>query len=216
MSGVRAAPPLRVRVGGETVDGRDTTAVEAAIGRANAAVRIEGLADELNPSLVDPARALALIAALPDPAAAALGEVSLYLNAPNVPVRPCSPTTPASFAKLEGIEIAEVQGDTALVRVLMQPDCELAKRQAAAAKAAIAAIGADVARLEAVRQASAASDVLHELSAARRRRFAIAGAWYENAAAASLCAPGEAEAAAELAAAQKARGEFAVPTGSLP
>ncbi len=213
MSTAGAAPPLRVRVGRETVDGRDTAAVVAAIGRANARARIEGLDDALNPSLVDPVRALALIGALSEATVTALGEFSLYLNAPGLPVRPCSPTSPAGFAKLEGIIILETQGDTALTRPLMSPDCDLARAQAAVAKAALATAQAEVTRLEAAKQAAATAEALRALSAAKTRRFAIAGAWFENAEAAAACAPEDAEAKAAYEAAEKARGDYAVATG---
>ena len=213
MSTAGAAPPLRVRVGSETVDGRDTAAVVAAIGRANAWARIDGLGDALNPALVDPVRALALIAALSDATVEALGSFSLYLNAPLLPLRPCSPTSLPGFAKLEGIIILDTQGDTVLTRPIMPFDCDLARAQATVAKVALAAEKAEVERLEAAKQAAATSEALHALSAAKARRFAIAGAWFENAEAASACAPNDAGASDELAAAQQARADYAVVTG---
>lgn len=214
MTGANAATALRVRAGSETVDGHDEAAVTAAIGRANARAQLDGLDATLNPSLIDPARALALIAALPEAAVVQLGGLSLYLNAPDLPIKSTSPTTPASFAGLEGIEVVDRQGDTALVRLKVPIDCALAERQAAAARLAIAAVGEEVTRLEAAK-ATADSAGLRALSAARARRFAIACAWYENAAAVQYCSPGDA-AAKELAAATLARSEFAVSTGGMP
>jgi len=214
-----AATGLRVRVGRVTVDAADAPGVDAAIAQSNARLRLALLADALNPSIIDPAKAHALLAALaklPASALAPLGGHSLYLNAPDLPIKTTSPTTPASFAQLAGIAAADVQGDTVLVRLRIKLDCDLARTQAAAARQALDAIKPVVAQYQAARDAAtgeAEAQALHDLSAARLRRFAIAGAWAENAAAASACAPGDAQLRAENAAAQRATSEFAVPSG---
>jgi hypothetical protein len=186
---------LRVRVGHETVAAGDAAALDAAIARSNAATRIAGLPDALNPSIIDAAKAHALLAALqalPAGALANLAGRSLYLNGPDLPVRATSPATPANFARLSGIEDFDAQGDTVLVRLALRPDCDLARAQATAARAAMAEAAAEVARLEDRQQAETASDrggVLAELSVARSRRAAIAGAWHENAAAVARWTP---------------------------
>lgn len=218
-SSAPAAPGLRVRAGRVSVDATDTSAVDAAIAQSNAKLRIALLADVLNPSIIDPAKAHALLAALAKLPASALAPLrghSLYLNAPELPIKTTSPTTPGSFVHLGGIAAADLQGDTALVRLRMRLDCDLARTQAAAARPALDAIKAVVAQYQAVREAATGeveTQALHDLSAARLRRFAIAGAWAENAAAAHACAPGDAHLRAEHEAAQQALSEFAVPSG---
>ena len=212
---------LMVRVARVTVDAWNAEAVAAAIARANVAERREDLPDDLNPWMIDPAKATALLAALaalPSPGFSQLHGHALYLDAPDLPIMMTSPTTPASFAGLMGIEVAEFQGEIALVRLRMPLDCAIALTQLAKARTAMAAIATEVARLEKQRSTAsgdAETKALHDLSAARSRRFAIASAWHENAAAASGCAPGDARAMDEMNAAQKARSDFAVPTGSL-
>lgn len=206
----RAAPALRVRVAGEDIDAGDGAAVAAAIARANAGARVEGLDDGLNPALLDPARVLAMIAAMPATAVTALEGFALDLAAPSLPVRTTSPATPAGFAALEGIVITGVEGGAAQVQLFMPLDCALARDQAAAAKAALVPARAEVERLEA-----APGGPPEALALARRRRFAIAGTWHENAQAASFCAPGDAAAAAELAAAAQAQATYA-PADAAP
>jgi hypothetical protein len=213
------AAPLHVRVGRETVAASDAAALDAAIARSNAALRIADLPDALNPAIIDPAKAhalLAALAALPADALAPLAGRSLYLNGPDLPVRTTSPATPAGFSRLTGLAAPDVQGDTVLVGLVMPLDCALARRQADVARTAMAQAGAVVALLEARQQSESGADqgsVLPDLAAARTRRAAIAGAWRENAAAASACAPDDAAASADLAEAEQAAASSAVPAG---
>jgi hypothetical protein len=214
-----AQASLLVRVGRDTVPADDGPALDAAIARSNAAMRVADLDDALNPSVLDPLKVhalLAALAALPPSALSPLGGHSLYLNAPDLPVRTTSPVTAASFAGLSGVEKSDVQGDTVLVRLAMPLDCDLARIQAAAARAAMSRVDAEVAALEARQHAASGAEagaLLPQLSAARTRRAAIAGAWRENAAAVGACRPGDKEAQAELAASEQAVISSAVPSG---
>src|ERR1051326_4525474 len=137
MAQAPASPGFRIRIGGSTVDAANQPAVAAAIDAANAHARWQGVPDGLNPRLLDPVRVqalLAAIAALPASARAKPGDHALLLDSPGLPVKASSPSTPASFAHLTGIEVTDTQGDAVEVRVAMPLDCELARQNAAAAK----------------------------------------------------------------------------------
>jgi hypothetical protein len=210
-------PALRVRIGQETVSAQDEAAVDAAIGRANRGEAIEGLADALNPRLIDPARAhafLAALMALPLTELQHLGGHSLYLAAPGLPLRMTSPTTPASFLALKGLADPDIQGDTVLATARLQPDCDLAQTQSTSARQALDAIADAIVTQTSVRQAAtgtAEAPALEALSILRRKRARIAAAWNENARAAAVCAPQNAAAQREQEAARKAASEFALP-----
>jgi hypothetical protein len=212
---------LRVRVGRVTLPLESGAAVSEAIERSNATLRVADLPDALNPDIIDPAKAAAFLAALgklPTSELAPLAGHSVYLNAPELPVRATSPTTPASFSRLAGLEVADLQGDTALTRVRLPLDCALAESQANSARSALAEADQAVAALE--RRHAAAGNgpdeapALHALSAARARRFAIASAWLENATAVSACRPDDAKAQAERDAAHAEVTATAMPSGT--
>jgi hypothetical protein len=212
---------LRVRIGGASVDAADTDAVARAIEAANAHQHWNGVPESLNPRLLDTGRVLALLAAiekLPAAPRALLGHHAVLLDTPGLPVRASSPTTPASFTKLTGVEVGDVQGDAAEIRLTMPLDCALARQNAEAAKQAVETVSGDVAGLEKARR-TAAGDALtkamDDLGAAKRARFLLAIAWHENAQADAGCRPGDAEAKAGLAAAAKARRDYVVPTGGI-
>ena len=205
-----SAALLRIRVGHAVLDASDATAIAAAVAASNSAERIEGLPDALNPGIIDPAKAAALLASLRGTAAntaAVLAGGALYLNAPALRIAATAPTTAASFAQPFRLEVQEVQGDTVLARATVAPDCDLARAQAAAARASMAAAEQAVTASE--RQNSGDSAALRALSDARARRYAIAQAWRENAAAMVEC--GDEVAAADLRAAERAARVTLVP-----
>jgi hypothetical protein len=221
-----AAPPdpgaagLRVRVGHVTVPLESGGAVTEAIERSNAIVRVPDLPDALNPDIIDPAKAAAFLAALaklPWSDLAPLAGHSVYLNAPELPVRTTSPTTPDSFSRLSGLEVADLQGDTALTRVRLPLDCALAEAQANSARRALADVDQAVTALErrhvAAENGPDEASALHALSAARARRFAIASTWLENASAVSACRPDDAKARADRNAAHAEVNASAMPSG---
>jgi len=213
------AAGLRVRIGHTTVNAADTKAVADAIAVANQRASFAGVPDGLNPRLIDPARAqalLAAVAALPAAARASLGHRALLLDTPGLPVMASSPSTPAGLSGLTGIKATVAQGDATEVRLTMTLDCDLARANATAARTAVEAASADVARLEKERRTAtgeALTKALDDLGAARRRRFLLSIAWHDNAEADAACRPKDAEAKAGLAAAAKARTDFVVSTG---
>lgn len=218
----QAAPPatrpsssgggLRLRIGSETVGVASADAVAAAAAKANAARRLDGLPDVLNPDLIDPAKLTALLARLPDAAAPhrrVLARRALFVDPAGLRVGTSSPTTPASFAEGLALEIDDADGDPVIARAVVAVDCGLARTRAAEARAHLDGVAREVADLEARRDVRA-------LPPARLRRYAVARAWRDNAVAASRCAPDDAAAKADRDAAEQAARSFAVPLGRLP
>jgi hypothetical protein len=212
---------LRARIGRTVVDAAETDAVARAIEAANAHQHWSGVPESLNPRLLDTGRVLAMLVAiekLPDAARARLGHHAVLLDTPGLPVRASSPTTPASFAKLSGIEVGDVQGDAVEIRLTMPLDCALARQNASAAKQAVETVSGDVASLEKARRTAtgdALTKAMDDLGAAKRARFLLAIAWHENAQADAGCRPGDAGAKADLAAATRARRDYVVATGGI-
>jgi hypothetical protein len=68
-------PTLLVRVGYKVVPAAQTAAVAAAVDASNGFQRIPGLPDRLNPGIIDPAKAAALLAALQRMGAPALAPI---------------------------------------------------------------------------------------------------------------------------------------------
>ena len=216
---VEAADALPVRIGRAIVDGGDLAAVEAAIKTANAKVRLAGLEDALNPWLIEPARAMALLEALarlPATERGKLGGLPIALSI-GLPVMATSPTTMAGFAGLTGIAAVEAHGTASVVRVAMPLDCDLARRQSEVARSALERMELEVAALEQRMRLPGGdrTDLLHQLGAARLRRFALATTWRENAVADQACRPGDRGAADGLMAAEEKLARYAVPGGSL-
>jgi hypothetical protein len=216
-----AAPPagLRIAIGRTIVSANDVAAVNTAIASYNATARVDGLADTFNPAIIDPTKAQALITALSSLPATKLhpiGKHAVYLNAPGLGVSPASPTTSATLAAVKGIASADVQGDRVLLRLQTQPDCDLARAQAKAARDALKAIEPDVARLDTARRTQSGTEqaaTLHDLAAVRQRRHGMAQTWRINAEAVAACMPGDASAKQDLAAATKAAHEASIPSG---
>ncbi len=216
---MEAADALPVRIGRAIVDGGDLAAVEAAIKTANAKVRLAGLEDALNPWLIEPARAMALLEALarlPATERGKLGGLPIALSI-GLPVMATSPTTMAGFAGLTGIAAVEAHGTASVVRVAMPLDCDLARRQSEVARSALERMELEVAALEQRMRLPGGdrTDLLHQLGAARLRRFALATTWRENAVADQACRPGDRGAADGLMAAEEKLARYAVPGGSL-
>ena len=190
-----AAAPLRI--GDHFLRADDPVAIDAAVTTHNNRGRIPGLDDSLNPFLLDPAKVRAFIAAL-SAAAPAAGEAALYLNSPDLPLRPTSPVTAEAIAAARAITITETQGRTALIRAEIPVACAEAGRTAETARRALAIAALDPA------------------AAAGPRKFALALAWRENALATKSCHPDSADAAADVTQADAAVARYGVPMGGLP
>jgi hypothetical protein len=105
-----------------------------------------------------------------------------------------------------------------VLRLRLTPDCDRATRQAAMARVALEQVERDVRTLETQTQTWSTTDpapALHRLGAARQRRFALATAWHENAAAEQSCHPADRRIADALALAEDSRARYAVPMGAM-
>ena len=215
-----APPPLKLRIGFITVDASQTAEVSAALEKSNAHQRIAGLPDTLNPGVIDPAKATALlnaIAKMPPDAQAPFTGNTLYLNGGDLGIGASAPTTEASFA--EPFTLAAIDTDNGLVtaQAKIQPDCTLAKSRAGEARHQFGLAEQEVQALTTESAKSGGGDTLRSLSAARSRRYAIAQVWRENAAAVAACSPNDAEAAKELAHAKHlAKTTIVPPTNGMP
>jgi hypothetical protein len=199
---------LRLEIGRATVAAGDTKAVRAAIAEANRRARQPGVPDAFNPRIVDPAKAEALVKALltpPGDALAPLAGRTLILNAYNLRIGTSSPTAVSGFAPPVKLEIDSEHGDSVMARASVPVDCALARERAAEAKRRTEQADRDVrARLG------------HDgAMPAQLRREAVARAWFDNAAAHASCVPGDAAAAAERDAAERAMHDSIVIGGSM-
>ena len=198
-------PTLLLRAGHDVVPAAQTAAVAAAVEASNRAQRIGDLPDALNPGIIDPAKATALLEALhkmPADALAAIGNKALYLNSPGLQIGATAPTTPASFARPFRLEVVEVQGETVLARATVVVDCDVARRNVGEARARLADAEQRVKALEA--KGGGDRVALIALSDARAQRFAIAKTWRQNASAVMQCGGDGAAAQADLTAAEQA------------
>jgi len=198
---------LRLRIGPTVVAAADRQGVNAAIAAANARAREAGLPDAFNPDVIDPGKAEALLSALmrtPGEALAALGGRILEFNPMALRIGTSSPSTVASFASSVTLEIMSDHGDIASARVVGPVDCELAREQAK---------GARLQTEEADREYQAATGGM--IMAARRRRYALARVWFDNAAARAACAPNDIAATADRDAAESAMNASVVIGGSM-
>ena len=201
-----AAPAgLRLLIGAGVMDAASADAVKA-IEAQNARVRLPGLPDEFNPNVIDPAKAAALLSALPPNAAEVLGGKALFLDGVELGVGASAPTTPASFKPPVALSVIADHGPSVSARAAFKVDCAVASSRAAAARQRAAQADSAVKALEAQRQNSGAAKLL---------RQAVTQAWRQNAGAVADCAPGDAAAAADRDAALRAVSAALVLGGSM-
>jgi hypothetical protein len=213
---------FKLRAGHDSVAASgDRAAILGLIEQSNRGNRLDGLPDHLNPDVIDPQKAEAMIAALARLPAEMLRPLegrALYLNSAGLMIGAAAPSRAASFAEPFGFEIADVQGDTVLARLTVRTDCPLAQQRAAEARARIAAANDEVGSLEAglpaISGTDKEADALGALSAAKSRRFAIARAWRQNAEAWTKCASADPAAKADFEASLAAVKSYIVPPGS--
>lgn len=230
-----AAPPRSTHAGdaviafsvriGQAVLAPSTThaALREAIERSNRSFRLAGLADRLNPDIIDADKAAALIAALPAIAQRSprlLAGRELYLSHGGLKIGAADPTLLAGFAQPFDLEVADIQGQTLLARATVPVVARIASERASEAKAQLAVENERIAPLESRLRASAAAPVeqqraiLDELTPAQWRRSALARVWWANARETSARAGADAAAQAETEAALKAVNAYVLPTGS--
>jgi hypothetical protein len=185
----------------------DREAVNAAIAATNARAREAGLPDALNPDVIDPSKAEALLNALMTAPAETLAMAEgriLEFNPVALRIGTSSPSTVASFASPVTLEITSDHGEIVSVRVVGPVDCELAREQAKEAR---------LQTEQADREYQAATG--DAIMAARRRRYALTRVWFDNAAALAVCVPNDAAAAADRDAAERAMNASIVIGGSM-
>lgn len=137
-------------------------------------VRLAGLADDLNPLVLDPARVEAFVAGLPGQPENVLRRIEgrwLALGVEGLYLSLASPVTAGTIAA--GYELQVPDEDSGVVQVSLRVTLEqpYASAVAARARAALAGFEAEVATLE------ACDATYYERVLAKRRRFAAAIVW---------------------------------------
>jgi hypothetical protein len=214
---------IKLRVGFAVVDGPAWRAeLTPAINESNRKARLEGLADQLNPAILDAEKVAAFLAVLPKLPAETLRSLAgrtLSLDSAGLMLGASAPTRPATFAGPIRLEIEDVQGDVVHAGLILQVDCARARERAAEARARIKTADDEVKALEARLPAASGTpdkerETLLALSVARRCRSAVAYVWQKNAKAWTECDGADSAAKADLAAAARAVDSYALPLGS--
>lgn len=213
---------FRVRLGHSVLLPATTIgALRNAIDQFNRVVRLPGLADKLNPDVIDARKATALVAALPMVAQKSpqlLAQRELYLTPDGLRIGTADPTTAESFTQPFELQMVDVQGETLLARTTVPVVPQMARERVAEAKAMLSAENERIRPLEAgLRAATDAVEkqrlILDELTPARQRRSALARVWWGNARELSELAGASPEAKAETETAFKAVSEYLLPSG---
>lgn len=150
------------------------TALRAALAANAEHVRLPGLADDLNPLVLDPARVEAFIAGLvrqPDKVLARLESRWLPLGVEEMYLAAASPIDAASIAAGFQLEVADEDGAVAHASIRVPARQDYALSVVARARAAFSAFDAEVSALE------AGGAVPFVLMQAKWRRFAAASVW---------------------------------------
>jgi hypothetical protein len=215
--------PLTLRVGQAEINpASGRAALLAAIDESNRKARLEDLPDHLDPEIIDPEKAVALLnglSRLPRQALRPLAGRILLLNYPDLMIGASAPSRPETFSHPFKLEVADVQGNLVLARAVAEIDCALALERAAAARERLKSVQAEVERLESRLPAVAGApdkehDTLVALSKARLCRFALAQVWQQNARAWTNCPGADSGAKAALEAASQAVDSYVVPRSS--
>jgi hypothetical protein len=211
-------PSFALRVGGDTIPARglpprvNAAELAARIEEANQRRRLAGLPDELNPDIVDPAKAAAFasgLAAQPDETLGRLAGRELALTWEDLGLLSASPTRVADFAAPFRLVIDEVKGPRVWAHTTVTADPARARAGARAAEAALSKAHRVVTKLDRPSAAASGDDV----AAARLRRSAILRAWLVNARAWLAGAPEDPKAKAALAAAEALVDDYVMPRG---
>jgi len=194
-----------------TLDGK--TNLDSFIRAANDKSRIKGLADELNPRIIDPAKLRSMVAALPsqpDSVHAALSGHRLNVGTSGLGVLAVEPTAPGAFGPDYHLTIERTAGVHVLAHASLSFDAPLAKQRTAAAKEAVSAAHKAV---HAIEKGKTDPDGL-DLGDARWRRAQAASGWAIAARAWHAAEPDSTDAQKALAEAEKAVKEYGMPSGA--
>jgi hypothetical protein len=156
----------------------------------NRAAAIEGLADELNPALLDPDKVAAFLEGLcrlPEEILDRLERSVIYLNAPGLPLSPADPVRAGALRAGWPVESFESEPG-ALVQLAIQapPDLDLAGAHLQSARAAtrefeeqVLALEAEVAGMK--QRGRGYARALRRLSELKSKRFYAASVWRDSA-----------------------------------
>jgi hypothetical protein len=217
-----AARGITVQVGGALFPPGEATldGILAAIEPENRRARLAGLPDELNPIVLDPARARAFLEGLPrlpEAALAGLAGRHLHLGTEGLGLSTSSPIEPEAIAR--GFALSLSEGDAGRV---VQPELaaevhpERARELATRARAEVEARDREVAEIQRERARPGLSGeeqglLLGARTRAAWRRFAAAKVWETSSRALSALDPGDRAAAADAREAGLAVDRFVTP-----
>jgi hypothetical protein len=189
----------------------------------NDAAAVDGLPDELNPTLLAMEKVEAFLeglCGLPGETVAVLQGRILYLNAPGLPLSPADPVRPESLRAGWPLDFpAGETGQLAQPSIQARPDLAQARAQVRQARAATKTYDEEAGTL-AARLASMDEDdpaywqALRDLSTLKSKRFYAASVWQTNSRTLSLARPEDEELAADLAQAEEALQAYVAPPQS--
>jgi hypothetical protein len=206
------APIISLTSHDETISLVGTPDLAAFVATANARARIKGLADELNPGILDFAKLNALVASLPLQSASVREQLvghKLVVDSAGLGVLAIEPTQVDAFASSYTLAIERAAGQYILAHATISFDPALARQRSIAAKAAVAAAERAVA---AIGQGKADPDGL-DAGGARWRRSQAAAGWLLIARAWQSAEPANLEAKEAVITAEKSARRYAMPSG---
>jgi hypothetical protein len=217
MTGIEALAAHRIGliVGSQHIAPGDATLerILDAVERHDERARIPGLADELNPAVLDPARVRAFVEGLgrvPSSVLDALGGRSIVLAAEGLGLGVASPVGAEALARGYTLELPEDLGAAVLPVARAEPDAARALALVQRAREATGALDAEVARLG--REPGQGG-----LLEAKQRRFAAAKVWAAASRALAELHPGDAALADDARAAIEAvRRSVTMPRMGMP
>jgi hypothetical protein len=212
-----------VRVGHEEIppgngaSSRIVRAVEKSLPRG----RLEGLPDDLNPVILDPAKVQAFLTGLskvPKDSLKALRDKILYLNDPALQLHASSAVSPSELQSGFQLKIESGRsGEIASVTVKAPIDERLARDRATRARETMQEMDRKVQLLERKPASSLNGEELRELSLLRAKRYAAASVWRDLVSALAARRPDNAALRSEDKAAKKAASQFIVaPWTGMP
>lgn len=213
---------ITTRVGHQVIAPGDGTVARVleAVETAGKRGRLPGLADDLNPVVLDTAKVNAFLHALPKVPAEnleRLRERILYLNDAGLLLGCASAITPSILELGYRLRVADGPAEKiAGVRIEAAIDRKLARERATRAKDTVNAMGGEVETLE-EKKSGADSALLVALSNAKRKRYAAASVWRDLTKALAALEPEDAALRAEAAAALEASSKYLVaPWTGMP
>jgi hypothetical protein len=215
---------IATRVGQREIPPRDGATREAleTVEKSNSSGRLEGLADDLNPTILDAGKVKAFFTGLPKVPASTLDRLrgaTIHLNDPKLQLYAYSPVTSATLELGYTLTVGDgSRGQIARVRLDAPIDLKMARERANRAKQAMLDADREAAALEKEKQkpeADATVFVAH--SEAQRRRYAAASVWRDLVSALSRHDTADAALRSEASQAKEAAARYVVaPWTGMP